>query len=293
LGIRARHINTAGHWNQIAAAALGGLGSHTIEGTARIFALLNIALADAGIACWDAKYVYNYWRPITAIQGAAEDGNPNTAPDPLWTPFLETPPFPEYPSGHSAFSGAAAAVLANVFGTDSMSFSVGSDDIPNYHRFYTSFSQAAQESGISRILGGIHFSSANVYGLSMGAAVGNWLVSRVMTPVEPLTGTGESILATAIKLEPAILKAGTPFTATVTGIGLSDGTFFDVRFRAPGDITDREALNWQKGISITHETSSTVVDGMWTITAVRAHRIESDHTGYIPVSIGLLVTPGS
>jgi hypothetical protein len=87
-------------------------------------------LADAAIVSWDCKYVYNYWRPITAIQEADTDGNQDTIADPAWTPLLATPPFPEYTSGHSTFSGAAASVLAFFFKKDQMHFSIGSDDLP-------------------------------------------------------------------------------------------------------------------------------------------------------------------
>lgn len=173
-----------GHWNQIARTVAllhpcvlncTSPLPNGIEENARMFALLNIALADAAIACWNTKYLYNFWRPITAIQEADTDGNPATALDPIWTPFLETPPFPEYTSGHSTFSGAAAAVLAQFFGADRIPFSIESDDLPGTQRSYDSFSQAAQESGISRVYGGIHFPSANARGLNAGASIGMWV----------------------------------------------------------------------------------------------------------------------
>jgi hypothetical protein len=171
-----------GHWNEIAQVVAFTHGN-TVGQNARLFALLNIALADAAIVSWDCKYIYNYWRPITAIQEADTDGNPATEADRTWMPLLATPPFPEYTSGHSAFSGAAAMVLANFFRTDQVFFTVGSDDLPGVYRFYQSFSEAALESGMSRIYGGIHFMSANLNGLRSGAAVGtyvfrNFLVRR-------------------------------------------------------------------------------------------------------------------
>ena len=83
----------------------------TLEHDARLFALLNIAMADAGICAWDDKYWYMSWRPITAVRNADDDGNPATASDPAWQSLIVTPPFPEYVSGHSAFSGAAATIL--------------------------------------------------------------------------------------------------------------------------------------------------------------------------------------
>jgi membrane-associated phospholipid phosphatase len=161
----------------------GEFGRTSLGESARLFALLNIALADAAIVSWDCKYVYNLWRPITAIQEADTDGNAATEPDGSWNPLLPTPPFPEYTSGHSTFSGAAAVVLAYFFGSDRISFSVGSDDLTGVRRSFSSFSRAAFESGLSRIYGGIHFPSANVYGLSTGGAVGIHVVWNYLTPV--------------------------------------------------------------------------------------------------------------
>jgi hypothetical protein len=170
-----------GHWNQIAQET-AFRQRNTLEENARLFALLNMALADAAIVSWDCKYTFNLWRPITAIQRADLDGNPNTSPDPSWTPLLPTPPFPEYTSGHSTFSAAAAVVLASFHHTDNVPFAVGSDDLPGVVRHYNSFSQAALESGMSRIFGGIHFMSANVNGLSSGAALAEDIVFRLLTP---------------------------------------------------------------------------------------------------------------
>lgn len=168
-----------GHWNQIA-QVVARSQRNSLGRNARMFALLNISLADAAISCWDCKYLYNYWRPITAIQLADTDGNPATEPDPAWKPLLFTPPFPEYTSGHSTFSGAGAAALAVFFGRDRIRFSVGSDDLPGVVRHYRSFSHAAEESGMSRIFGGIHFMSANVYGLESGANVGEHVVRNLL-----------------------------------------------------------------------------------------------------------------
>ena len=96
-----------GHWNRIA-RDLGSLLGNTLEQNARLFALLNLAMADAAICAWDAKYAFHFWRPVTAIRRGDSDGNPNTVADATWSPFIATPPFPDYVSGHSAFSGAAA-----------------------------------------------------------------------------------------------------------------------------------------------------------------------------------------
>src|SRR4028118_1586119 len=167
-----------GHWNQIA-EEIATLTGQSLEGSARLFALLNIALADAAISCWDAKYEYNLWRPVTAIRQADTDNNPNTTADPQWLPLLTTPPFPEYMSGHSTFSGAADAVMSSVFGSD-FGFVDRGDRSVNSLRTYQNFSEAADESGISRLYGGIHLMSANVDGLSAGRNVGNYVVQNFL-----------------------------------------------------------------------------------------------------------------
>lgn len=178
-----------GHWNQIASIVSTAQGN-TLAENARLFAVLNLALADAGIACWDAKYAYNVWRPITAIREAASDGNPLTEPDPTWAPLIKTPNFPSYTSGHSTFSAAAATVLAAFFGDDT-SFTMESDGLEGFTarplrstitRSFTSFSQAAAEAAVSRVYGGIHFAFDDNVGLEMGQAIGayvleNWLAA--------------------------------------------------------------------------------------------------------------------
>jgi membrane-associated phospholipid phosphatase len=168
-----------GHWNQIARVVVAQTGL-TIGEEARLMALLNMAMADAAVVSWKAKYDYSYWRPVTAIRQADTDGNPQTIADPTWTPFLITPPFPEYTSGHSTFSGAAAAALAEFYGTDNIAFTSESDDVPGVLRSFPSFSAAAAESGLSRIYGGIHFMSGNRFGLSSGARVGKSIAKRLL-----------------------------------------------------------------------------------------------------------------
>jgi hypothetical protein len=167
-----------GHWNQIAEEA-SALTGQSLEDSAHLFALLNIALADAGIACWDAKYHYNSWRPVTAIRQADKDNNPNTTADPQWTPLWVTPPFSEYTSGHSTFSSAAAIVMSSVFGAD-YGFGDKGDPSVNSLRTFENFSQAADEAGMSRIYGGIHFMSGNVEGLKCGRNVGNYVVENFL-----------------------------------------------------------------------------------------------------------------
>jgi hypothetical protein len=141
-----------------------------------------MGLADASINCWNAKYIDNYWRPITAIRDPrASQINPANTSDPSWTPLWNTPNFPSYTSGHSTFSGAASVILASIFG-DNTSFTIGSDDMPGYSRSYTSFSQAAEEAGESRVVGGIHFSFDNGAGLNAGRELGSFIFQNFLLP---------------------------------------------------------------------------------------------------------------
>jgi hypothetical protein len=170
-----------GHWNSIAQDVAAALGN-SMEENVRLFALLNIAMADAAICAWDAKYTFHNWRPVTAIRNADADANPATDPDPNWSSFIATPPFPDYVSGHSTFSGAAATVLALFYGTDNVSFTTGSDFMPNVVRHFTSFSAAAEEAMNSRLYGGIHFRFANEDGLHAGLSIGEWTMSNYLQP---------------------------------------------------------------------------------------------------------------
>ena len=172
-------VTPPGHWNVIA-RELAVQRGNTMEENARLFALLNIAEADAGILCWDCKYACNFRRPITAIQNAVLDENPATEKDADWTPLLVTPPFPEYTSGHSTFSSAGATVLAAFFGTDHIPFTTTSEDVPGVSRSYASFSEAAAEAGMSRIYGGIHFMSANQQGFLSGARLGQFVMENFL-----------------------------------------------------------------------------------------------------------------
>lgn len=157
-----------GHWvaiaNQVAAAQ--GLGGGA---AARLLAVLEVALADASIACWDAKYAHGFWRPVTAIREAGADGNPATTADPGWTPLLATPNHPEYVSGHSTYSGAAAAVLTAFLGE--VPFTTTGHGLPGVTRGFDGFAEAAAEAGRSRIYGGIHFEFSNQDGQALGRAV--------------------------------------------------------------------------------------------------------------------------
>jgi len=178
-----------GHWNRIATDVTLAKQTNLLE-TARAFALMNIALADAGIASWDAKYHYDVWRPIDAIRQSDQDGNAATTSESNWIPLLKTPPHPAYTSGHSTFSGAASAVLASLFG-DATSFASQTDGhaAPEQRpldasqivtRRFDSFTQAAEEAGMSRIYGGIHFNFDNTAGLKLGREVATATLARLL-----------------------------------------------------------------------------------------------------------------
>jgi hypothetical protein len=183
---------TAGYlWNHIALSLIerkgeakesGDEGNRLLE-NARLLALLNLAIADAAIACWEAKYHYVFWRPVTAIPLADTDGNPATTPDPSWMPLFATPNFPEYPSGHSTVSGAAGTVLASVFGENSH-FSMDSDLLLGVIRPFKSISAALDEVKNARIFAGIHFRSACEDGEVTGAAVANYVLAHALLPLD-------------------------------------------------------------------------------------------------------------
>ena len=170
-----------GHWITIARGLSADRGLSLAE-NARLFGLLSITVADAAVVSWDVKYAYNNWRPVTAIQHADQDGNPDTVADPAWLSLIATPPFPSYSSGHSTFSGSSARLLAHFFGTGAIAFSTVSDGLPGVTRSFTSFSQAAEEAGQSRIYGGIHWQFDNQAGLASGRALADHVFFNFLTP---------------------------------------------------------------------------------------------------------------
>jgi hypothetical protein len=176
--------NTALYWNRIAAKVAGDRGLSLTQ-DAHLFALLNLAMADAAIACWDGKYRYVFWRPITAIRLGDTDGNASTDPDPAWTPWLDstptgTPAHPEYPSGLSTVSGSAAYILAAIFG-DATPVSVTSD-VRGGTRLFPSFSAVVAEIADARVFGGIHFRTSCVRGNLLGQAVAAYVLAHAARP---------------------------------------------------------------------------------------------------------------
>jgi hypothetical protein len=178
-------------WNRIAriVAAAKGLG---LWESARLFGLLNLALADGYIANFDTKAHYNRWRPITAIREADTDGNPDTSADLTWTPLADTPAGPEYDSGHALEGGAAAQIMQHFFGADNIAFTTCSTTMPADStcndpspatRSFISFSQAAEENALSRILVGYHFRNAILQGLDHGRKLGHHTVVHYLRPL--------------------------------------------------------------------------------------------------------------
>jgi hypothetical protein len=193
-----------GHWNDIA-DDLAASGNILLGSAARLLAILNVALADSSIAAWDAKYTYDAWRPITAIREADLDGNPDTTADPTWQPLLVTPNHPEYVSGHSTYSAAAATVLTELLG--SIPFSTDSISLPGVSRSFTDFRSAADEAGSSRIYAGIHFDFSNKAGQGIGDAVARWVLNGFSSdkdtraPFVLLEQQGDVVLSLAPALE--------------------------------------------------------------------------------------------
>jgi len=170
--------NTPLYWNRIAAQLSAERGLSLTE-NAHLFALLNVSMADAGIACWDGKYRFVFWRPITAIRAGLTPADA----DPTWEPWLDffpagTPAHPEYPSGHSTLSGSAAFILAAAFG-ENTAFSVTSDVRPGT-RSFASFSDAVAEIANARVFGGIHFRTSCVRANTLGRAVADYVSRHAM-----------------------------------------------------------------------------------------------------------------
>ena len=201
-------------YNQIAAEIGDQMGSNAVE-LSRLLALVNVAMADAGIAIWESKYYYQFWRPVTGIREADEgtgptgagDGNPATAGDPSFTPLGApasnlngpnfTPPFPAYPSGHAGFGGALFQMLRDFYRTEDIAFTFVSDEFngvthdnngnvrPLIPRSFSSLAQAEEENGQSRIYLGIHWTFDKTEGIAQGRRVADYVFAHTFVPVHP------------------------------------------------------------------------------------------------------------
>jgi hypothetical protein len=167
-------------WNGV---ARGAISAHNLDisDAARAFALMYLAAADAGIACWDAKYTYNSWRPQAAIRNGHLDDNLKTEADPNWTPLFPTPPHPEYLSGHSTNSSAMATALEILFGDNpGVPILATSPTNPGFQREWTRFSEGVDEVIEARIYSGIHFRSADEVGARVGRQVARFVVRHAL-----------------------------------------------------------------------------------------------------------------
>lgn len=168
------------YWNEIAQSAAQQQKLNTAE-SARLFALLDLSLADVVIAFYDAKYTYNFWRPVTAIRAAATAGNPATTPDPNWLPEVtNTANDPSYPGAHAAISEAAAFVLEDFFKTNRFPLTVTSEVLPGVTRTFDSFGAAEKEASLSRVFAGVHFRSDEDVGEVLGRSVADLVTDRAL-----------------------------------------------------------------------------------------------------------------
>jgi hypothetical protein len=205
-------------------------GNTQVE-NARLFALANMAQADAGVAAWDSKFDYDLWRPVTAIRRGGEDGNALTEADPNWVPLGApggtnpsfTPPFPAYVSAHATFGAAIYQTLANFYGTDQMSFTLYSDEMPGVTRDFTSFSQAANENARSRIYLGVHWNFDDTFGQQLGRQIADYTFDRMLEP-RGHHATGPKMALTRGGIGSLLANSAFGATPIAQTIGLTPGT---------------------------------------------------------------------
>jgi hypothetical protein len=168
-------------WNPVARQVSAERGT-TLSENARILALMTMAICDAAIAVFESKYYYNYWRPVTAIQAGGTDHNRDTERDPDWMPFVYTPPFPGYPSGHAAFGGAARRVLENAFGPDGHDITLTNRAVPDIVLHYSTFEQITRDVDDGRVYGGVHYRFDQEQGGQQGRRIGRYVLQHALRP---------------------------------------------------------------------------------------------------------------
>lgn len=176
---------------------------NSLSENARLFAMATTSVADAGIVAWESKFTNDFWRPVSGIRRADEDGNRDTIADPAWAPLGApggiapdgstidpfTPPFPTYLSGHASFGGALFESLKNFYGTDAIFFEVSSDELPEVTRSFSSFSQASEENGRSRVYLGIHWNFDDTRAREMGANLADLVSENHFLPIPEPSGS--------------------------------------------------------------------------------------------------------
>jgi hypothetical protein len=153
-----------------------------IDAAARMFAAVDMSVADALITVWHAKYVYGFWRPITAINLADTDGNPDTVADPSWVPLIATPNYPEYPSGYNAFTSTVTHGLENLFQTRQLQLTLISTAVPGVERHYDTGSAVRRDVVNARVWLGIHFRTADTVSRNIGRRLAAWTIDHYFQP---------------------------------------------------------------------------------------------------------------
>jgi hypothetical protein len=162
-------------------AATKNLG---VAGNARLFAQVFVTAGDSMIACWDSKYHFNFWRPVTAITADLDDGNPATVRDPSWTPLATTPPHPEYPAGHGCVSTGYAEALRHFFGTPNVEVTLTSSVPGSVPHVFHNTNQMVEEVILARVFGGMHFQTSGEDGATIGRKVGRLVARNHFKPLE-------------------------------------------------------------------------------------------------------------
>ena len=163
-----------------AARQVSAAQGKTLSENARIFALMGMAICDSSISCFETKYYYNLWRPVTAIRAGALDGNPKTDPDANWLSLIAAPAFPSYPSAHGTLSGGARAVLERAFGKDGHAITLTNPALPGIVLNYTAWGQITDDIADARVYGGIHFRYDQEAGAHQGRQVGRYILRNYL-----------------------------------------------------------------------------------------------------------------